>query len=272
MNEIIKGMSYSTYESRNEYINSGKLKAVLSEPLATVKAMIDGRLTFESEAMQFGTHFHSLLLEGREDFVVRPATYAFGKPWHGGATFCKEWEAKQTKPAVNESQVENLRGMCDALRSHPELAPLLCGQCELSVFVDKNGNKLKARIDLLPDDPSAPVIDFKKTRDASPAEFVKQLFNLKYYVSAAMYLDVLRAVDVKRKEFWFVAIEEFVPYNIYICKLVDRPVSFIDEGRRAYRSAYHTLMTAMRTNSWPTYPTSEAEDHMTPWMQQAFNQ
>lgn len=269
MNEIIKGMSYQSYASRVEYINSGKLKAVCSEPLSKVKAMIDGRLEFESEAMAFGTHFHSMVLEGVENFVVQPKEYIFGKPWHNGASFCKEWVAKQTKPIVTEAQVENLRGMCASIRSHPELKGLLCGQCELSIFVDKKGPKLKARIDLLPDRPGAPVIDFKKARSAKPEAFTRQLFDLQYGLSAALYLDVLSAVDIHRDEFWFVAVEEFPPYDIGICKLYDRPVSVVEYGRHQYRSAYRKLMQAMQTNSWPSYKSYEPEEFLTPWQMQA---
>lgn len=272
MNEIIKGMSYPTYDARNEYINAGKLIAVQTETLKTVKAMIDGTLQFTSEALEFGVHFHSMVLEGIENFVVQPREYQFGKPWHNGASYCKDWVRKQTKPIVTEGQVESLRGMTAAIRAHPELAPLLCGQCELSIFVDRKGPKLKARVDLLPDNPSAPVIDFKKARSANPDDFVKQVFNLKYYLKAALYLDVLSAVGIHREEFWLVAVEDWKPYNIYICKLVDRPVGFIECGRIEYRAAYHKLMRAMAKDEWPSYETSEAEAHSAPWIMSALEQ
>jgi hypothetical protein len=266
MNQIIKGMSEATYSSRVEYIRSSLLKKVITEPLSTVKCIIDGTITIKSDAMKMGTAFHNLLLEGKKDYVIKPETYAYGKKWTRSAKYCEEWEDKQTLPIVSAREVESLEGMVKAIHAHPELKPYLNGQCELSIFVDKIA-KLKCRIDLLPRDPAGPVIDFKKARSADPAEFTKQLFDMRYYLSAAMYLDVLRAVDIVRDEFWYVAIEDSYPYNIGICKMVDRPVSFIDAGRREYRQAYHRLMKAMQTNEWPTYPTYEPEEHMTSWMQ-----
>lgn len=272
MNEIIKGMSYPTYDSRKEYINAGKLIAVQTESMKTVKAMIDGDQEFTSDAFEFGIHFHSMILEGIENFVVQPKEYAFGKKWHARAAFCEQWALKQTKPIVTEGQVSDLRGMCKTIREHPELSPLLCGQVELSIFVDRKGPKLKARVDLLPDGANSPVIDFKKTRSARPEDFVRQMYDLKYYLKAALYLDVLSAVGIHREEFWLVAVEDRAPYNVYICKLVDRGVGFIEYGRMEYRAAYHKLMRAMQTGYWPSYDTSEAETHMTAWMMSELEQ
>ncbi len=268
MNQIIKGMSEETYSSRNDYVRSSLLKKVLTEPLSTVKCIIDGTIKFQSDAMKMGTAFHALMLEGKRDYVVKPEEYGYGHKWTRRAKYCADWEDKQTLPVVSAREVESLEGMVKAVHAHPDLKPYLNGQCELSIFVDKIA-KLKCRIDLLPRDPDAPVIDFKKTRSADPVEFTKQLFDMKYYLSAAMYLDILRAVDIVRREFWFVAIEEHFPYNIWICKMVDRPIGFLDAGRREYKAAYHTLMRAMQTNEWPTYRTSEPEEHMTAWMQSA---
>jgi PDDEXK-like domain of unknown function (DUF3799) len=268
MNQIIKGMSEEMYASRNEYVRSTLLKKVITEPLSTVKCIIDGTIKFESDALKMGNGFHDLLLEGKRNYIVRPDEYQFGKKWTRAAKYCDEWEKKQTLPIVSAREVESLEGMVAAVHAHPELKDLLNGQCELAIFVDKIA-KLKCRIDLLPRDPDAPVIDFKKSRDASPTEFTKQLFNLKYYLSAAMYLDILHAVDIHRKEIWYVAVEDFKPYNIWICKMVDRPVSFLEFGRKEYREAYHKLMKAIQTNHWPTYQSSEPEEHMTAWMQTA---
>ena len=268
MNQIIKGMSEKSYSERNEYIRSSLLKKVITEPLSTVKCIIDGTIKYESDAMKMGTAFHNLLLEGKKDYVIKPETYAYGKKWTRAAKYCADWEDAQTLPIVSAREVESLEGMVKAIHAHPELEPLLKGQCELSIFVDKVA-KLKCRIDLLPDDLDAPVIDFKKTRSANPEDFTKDFFNLKYYLSCAMYLDVLHAVDIHRKEFWYVAIEDRYPFNIWICKCVDRPISFIEFGRKEYRQAYHKLMRAMQTGEWPTYKSSEPEEHMTAWMQNA---
>lgn len=267
--EIIKNMPYTAYAERDG-INNSLLKAVKEESLATVHGIIKKEIVFENDTLDFGTAFHDLTLEGKKNYVIRPDEYAFGKKWTMNATFCKEWVAKQgDRTVLSTSEAAKLEGMAKAVQEHPEMAPLLRGKTELSVFAEKKGIKLKARIDLLPDDPAAPVIDFKKTRSAKPEEFVKQLWNLRYYMQAAMYLDVLRMADIDRKEFWFVAVEDFSPFNIYICKLRDHQIGFLEFGRHEYRDAYQTLMKAINTNCWPTWPSSSAEEHMTAWMQNA---
>lgn len=263
--EIIKNMSYEDYALRTE-INGSKLKIVHEESLATVKAVLDGKVKLDSQILRFGTAFHSLVLEGKKEYVIRPDEYEFGKKWTMAANFCKEWVARQKLPVMSSKEAESLEGMAKACQDHPELSKYLCGQTELSVFAQSGGISLKARIDLLPDNPDAPIIDFKKTRSARPEEFVKQIWNLRYYFQSAINIDVLRMAGIDRREFWFVAIEDCYPYNIFIAKMEDNGVGFIDLGRREYRIAYHKLMTAIQKNEWPSYGAAPAENYLTQWM------
>lgn len=272
MNEIIPDLSYEEYAKRPG-VSSSLLKLVASESLATVKATLDGRIAKESDALDFGKAFHSLLLEGKTEYVIQPATYPSikdgEKAWNNNAKYCEKWHEDQVLPVLTATEDRSLRGMVEAIQRHEELVPYLNGQTELSIFTDgPKGNKLKARIDLLPSEETAPVIDFKKSRSANPSKFVKQIFDLKYYLQAAFYLDVLKMGGISRKEFWFVSIEDAEPYNIYIAKLVDMPMSFIALGRKEYREAYSKLRNAIETNKWPSYDSSEAEAFVTSWMQQ----
>jgi hypothetical protein len=275
---LVPNLTYDEYAAR-EGVSASILKLVALESLATVKATLDGRISRESDALDFGKAWHALLLEGKTQYVVQPATYESAtvkkgedpiKPWNNNSKTCKAWYAAQTVPILTEKDIVDLHGMVAAVRRNEELAPYLNGQSELSAFASFSaGQKLKARFDLLPDDASGPVIDFKKACSANPSKFVKQIFDLKYYIQAAVYLDVLKLLGKPRKQFWFVAVEDFAPYNLYISKLIDQPISFIELGRREYRGAYRTLESARSTNYWPSYGSSEAEAHVTSWMQQA---
>ena len=271
---VVPGKSYDEYNAV-EGVTSSLLRLVHKEPLSTVKAVMDGRVKIEGDALDFGKAMHALVLEDKEEFEVQPLKYlgpnGDQKDWHNGAQFCKAWYAeREGKLVMTAAEVKALRGMAEAIRTNEELNPYLAGQPELSIFVEREkGQKLKARLDLLPSLPGAPILDFKKTRSAEPSRFTRQLFDLGYHLQAAFYIDVLKLAGIERKEFWFVAIEDFEPYNISIAKLKDVPISFIALGRMEYRMAYGKLLNARSQDAWPTYGSFEPEQHTTAWMNQA---
>jgi hypothetical protein len=274
--EIIPGLSFEEYGKRPG-INGSLLVDVWKEPLATVRAMLDGKREKSSEALDFGTAFHSLILEGKREFIEQPATYPGAKgeekPWTYQANFCKEWKATQTQTVLTRQEIADLDGMANAVCAYDQggirLNDYLKGQAELSIFAEQKGTPVKIRVDLLPDDPDMPVIDFKKSRSADPVKFTRQAFDLGYHLKAAFYLDVLRLIGKPRKAFWFVSVEQEYPHNIAIVKMEDAATGFfIPAGRRLYRAAMLKLLAALENGRWPTYGDSSAEDNAPQWMAQ----
>jgi hypothetical protein len=267
---IEKDLSYEDY-AKSPFINAGLLIAVHQESMKTVRAMMQGRINQESDALDFGTAFHSLLLENKREYVEQPETYVntkgLVKPWTMQSNSCKAWVKSQNGNTVlTKQEIANLEGMVSAVKEEEELKPLLAGgDSELSIFVKNKGRSLKIRVDLLPKE-SPVVIDFKKTRDARPEKFIKQAYEYGYFIKCAMYLDVLKMAGIDRQSFWLVAVEDKEPYNVFTAKLENIPVGFLDAGRHQYRRAYAKLMKAIQDNSWPSYGSSEAELHIKPWM------
>ena len=258
--------------------NASLLKVVDSRSLLHARAYMDGQMERQSDALDFGTSFHELLLRDREDFVVHPETYPATKtstavkegkcqpgdpiPWNMAATYCKEWvrEHSSGSTVYEAAEATKLRFMVDAVKAHPELAPLLHGQSELAVTHEKDGVKYKALVDLLPVDKTSPVIDFKTCRSAKPSAFVRDAINFGYPIQAALNLDLLRWNGDSRSEFWFVAIEDAPPFAIWIMKLRDVELSLLRMGRRRYRAAVKKLQEAEYTGIWPAYEDGEPEN------------
>jgi hypothetical protein len=269
--EIIRNLPYEEYRKRPG-VNASLLKTVHAQSLKHAKAQIDG-IEIESDAKDFGTSFHALLLEGKYDFVVHPETYLGEekgkpkiKPWNWNAHACAQWEREQGgKTVVNEKEAKALEAMVAA--AHDALSGLkLGGDCELSVFAEKDGVPIKARIDTLPTDPNAPVIDFKKVRSAEPRKFMRQCYDLGYYIQCAWILDVLRLAGIERDSVWLVGIEDKQPFSSCTLKFVDVPVSFLRLGRIHARAAFSKVKTAYETNRWPDYGITVAENYAMPWM------
>lgn len=274
-------LPFEEYKARPG-VNASLLKTVHRFSLAHARAQLDGRLDNESEAKTLGTSFHALLLEGRVDYVIQPETYPHsgdkskgiekGAPaeWNWNAKFCKEWRETQTgKTVVTKDNAQELESMVASARDALG-ADLLKGQCEVSVFSQferkPDGLPVKCRIDLLPDDPNAPVIDIKRCASAEPKAFLKQALNLGYHLQAAWTLDVLKWHGQERKEFWLVGIEPVAPFASCILRFQNVPVSLLWLGRKYCRGAYRKLANAYQTNKWPDYGKSLAEDHTPPWV------
>jgi hypothetical protein len=279
--KIVYGMPYEEYAAYPA-VNGSLLAMVHSESLRTVRAYLDGKRKWESDEMDFGSAFHALLLEGKEEFTEQPETYpAPAKhakvkkgevkegdplPWNANAGVCEQWLLDNPGTVLTKSEVVQVRGMVDAVRAEEELTKLLSGKSEVSVFVRKAEEHFKIRVDLLPDDPKAPVIDFKKTKSAKPEKFVRQIFDLSYCLKAAFYLKVLRMAGIDRKEFWFVGIEKDYPHDTYVSKLRPTGLGMLEYGSSISKKAYLKLMAAYKRNYWPSHGAGDAEDHITPFM------
>lgn len=287
--QIIPDMPFAEYLA-HPGINAGLLATAFQTCMSKVKLQMDGGKSAQSDELDFGTAFHALVLEGREDFVTHPPTYPApgghtkvktgeiqpgdSLPWTWSAGTCKLFaKENEGRTILSEAEAANVRGMAAVCHNDPELKPLMAGsKSEVTVIVEKDGLTFKIRVDTLTGG-SLPVIDFKSARSAEPAKFVKAAYDLGYFLKSALYMDVLmwaglNSYDLDNKrEFWFVAIEKEPPYahSITICK--DINLSYMYVGRRQYRYALQKIKKCLASGEWPAYGSSEAELHAPPWHQ-----
>jgi hypothetical protein len=117
-----------------------------------------------SAEMEFGSALHLLLLEGEEAYakhcVIQPSEYPDAKtgelkPWHGGATYCKQWKEAREGPnfhIITEDADRRVRHMAALIQNHPELGePMQKGLSEVSVLWthEASGLRMRARFDKL---------------------------------------------------------------------------------------------------------------------------
>lgn len=276
MVEILRDLPFDEYRKRPG-INASLLKVVDQFSLAHARHVIDGGDDDEdTAAKQLGTSFHALMLEGRVDYAVIPETYESEKgetkKWNWNANVCKEWGAKQDgKTLLTEAEAKGLEAMV-ANATDALCGVDLKGDREISIFAEKDGLPVKCRIDLLPADESAPVIDFKSCTSAEPGKFLRQCYDLRYHLQCAWILDVLRWAGIKRRSVWLVGVETKAPFATCVLEFNDMGLSFLRVGRARCRAAFQKLKTAYETNHWPDYGRSDAESHALPWMTQELEQ
>lgn len=270
MTDIVYDLPFEDY-AKEPGISASVLKVIDKSSLAHAKLQIDGKGK-ESDALDFGKAFHAMLLEDKQEFVVHPLVYpsevkkeVIEKPWNWTANYCKDWAAHQDKDILSHQESDDLMAMIQEIKANETLSELFKGaRNEVSVFVEKNGIKFKARIDTLP--LVGPILDFKSTTNAKPEKFVRFAYDNGYFLQAAFYIDVLKLADDDRNEFWFTAIEKTAPYAHSIVKMRSDVISFMEMGRIRYKRALTQLLDAKDSGKWPSYAPVDAEIVASPWM------
>lgn len=201
----------------------------------------------ESDDKKFGSAVHAALLEPAEFdkryFVTKKI-----------ARRGKEWEAILNEAGEKEILFDGDLKVIDLIKeSILQLKigkKLLDGKKEHSIYwIDKDSGVLcRTRPDCYND---RFVLDVKTTRDASPQEYPKSVYNYGYHRQAAMMLDGLEAITGKSyKDFIHLAIEKDPPYLLGVYNLDD---DAIEQGRREYKAALIKFRECMEANYWPGY-------------------
>ena len=221
----------------------------------------------DTDALFMGRMVHSRILTPSEPLpgvIAIPETYTNEKnevkPWSGNAKVCKSWLAAQESAGVrpmSKTQIEDMSGMVNAIVTHPTCQLAFAeGKPEVSLFKRyhrDNGMVLrKARLDWV--SPGPALADIKSCLDARKVEFDWTIWQRRYYVQAAYYLDLWNELnpDDQKTNFVFIAVEKFAPYNIQIFDVDPRD---LDDGRREYQRNLALLMTCINEGTWPGYPT-----------------
>jgi hypothetical protein len=181
-------------------------------------------------------------------------------PWHGAATYCKQWEADQVANGnrpMKAADIEKIDGVVNAIAAHPTCKVIFeNGTSEVSLFKRyHNGNGMilrKARLDWVP--PGTALVDVKTCLDARAVKFARTLWNRRYFVQAAIYLTLWNELNPhdQKTNFVFVAVEKFAPYGIQI---FDVSQEDIRAGNWEWRRNLALVIECMKRGEWPAYPT-----------------
>jgi hypothetical protein len=253
------------------------LKVVQSETLAHAKAVIDGRLSRNSEAKRFGTQDHAFLLEPKRfasEFLVHPGSYTDDdgavKKIVRNKTHARYKEllakvAGDEDRIVWEADLRRLQGMRERLYRDAHRRKLCTGRglVEASVvWVDQTtGLTCKARFDKLYLDvrpesgPANIFIDAKTTCSADPSSFMKDIANYGYDLGAAMYAQAVRSINDLPTECYLLAQETEEPFEPLMVRMDDercQPTGLAcGEFKRS--EAMAMLANALATGEWPGY-------------------
>jgi hypothetical protein len=170
-------------------------------------------------------------------------------------------------------EFSKVQAMADAIRRHPLASALLNpdrGDAEQSLFWidDITGIWRRARLDWLPRprlDKRLIIADYKTCDKADEASAVRAIANYGYYISAAQYIDAVRALDLDDDpEILFIFQEKAAPYLVHVIGLDDKAIA---AGRERMQTACEIWRDCTETGIWPGYPDDITYVSLPPWVE-----
>src|SRR5262245_17610617 len=214
----------------------------------------------ETRAMILGAAAHHLFL-GEDGynvkFIAQPATYrdkvtAQEKPWHGGATPCKQWAEKQHnagKTIVTPAETKLIRGMARSLVLEPFIdSGILRGHVELTgVFKHETGLWVKVRPDVVPTD-SGEFCDLKTAGEVTDVAIQSAIRVYGYHQQAGLVWEACEALGTPWREFILMFIETAIPHCARAVPLMEDDIG---RGRLQNRAMLRKIASCMVENHWP---------------------
>jgi hypothetical protein len=200
----------------------------------------------------FGKAAHTWFLEG-EKFLSTIHVMSDAHPSSNAYKAEKAAALSTGKTIISADDLENLKGMCDALAAHEFAgAAFANGMVEPTLVWrdEETGVWLRCRPDFLPAR-RLHIPDYKTAASAKPSRFIKSAYDFGYHMQAAHELDGIEAIFGEKPEsFFFVAQEKKAPWLISVVTL-DREA--IEWGRIQNRAGISTYARCLKANRWPGY-------------------
>lgn len=273
-----EGVSNEDYHADRSAVSSSGLKIILNKsPRHFHYHWTSGAPDEEeSNALRFGSLCHMALLQSdlfRESYKVEPI---FEGPTKDGVMSSRskialirkaEWHKKLRRGTlvVTQKDYDMITGIVYSVLDHPVANGIIAdGTPEISGWFRDPDTGIKCRI--RPDifgQQSLSLSDFKTARDASADEFAKQMGNLMYHVSMAMYYDgVFQITGQYPKVTSFIPVEKDPPYA---CAVYAVSQEDIEIGRAWYKHALALLKECMTKEKWPSYQHEAQDIELKPW-------
>jgi exodeoxyribonuclease VIII len=266
-NRVITTLAPEEYHAMERMSSSG-IKQMLRSP-AHFRSWKDTP-TIATPAMQFGTVVHTLVLEphhAEARIAVLPESAPDrrskdGKEWHAnflagaeGKVIISAWDYLRAGHAARA--VRNSRGW-SLIRPEGNIETSLLWRAPART----SGVLCKARPDYFAPD-IAYCVDLKTTADASREAFARQMWNLRYDIQAAFYLEGLYlATGILPHSFAWCVVETDVPYGVAWYRMGQ---SEFEIARADIANGLELYATCVESQRWPGYESDIQDIRLPPW-------
>jgi hypothetical protein len=229
------------------YLSSTDIRRLLRSPAHYKNPTIQ-----DSPALQFGSLVHEfVLLPHIAEARYRPKANVDGRTKEGKAV--RDWEAslsaQQGVKFITESDYNAAVSIAASVRAHMGASSLIAGGVAetAGIVSDFLGVNCRIKPDYRTD---SYIVDLKTCVDGRPDPFVRSVVNYGYQVQAALYVDVAEAIDGKKRDFYWVAVEKDAPYAVAVYKASEE---MLEHGRRLYQGAIKLYKDCAGVDMWPAY-------------------
>jgi exodeoxyribonuclease VIII len=266
----------AVYHADTRRIGKSGLDLIAKSPAHYYAKYLDPNRVWEAQTPTFliGSAVHAAILEPDEfkkRYAVEPT---INKRTNDGKTAYAELMAYAAANRINYLDAETYAScekMRDAVHAHPAASVLLSdGQAETRLdwqreIITEDGEirevLLKAKPDWLSHNDF--IVDVKTTEDASPQGFGKSVWNYRYHVQDAFYMDAYEHFyGGPARGFIFIAVEKKPPYAVALYFL---PNEVRERGRNTYERNLRTYLKCLETGEWPAYGTEVMELQLPNW-------
>ncbi len=223
----------------------------------------------ESDALRFGSAFHTLVLEpalfDAACIVVPPDAPKKPTIAQRRAVKCSDagkqsiawWDDFYAKAGaraiVEEDEIKGIKAMAAAILAEPASGKIINadGKVEQSFFWydDTFRVEVKCRPDYYRDD--GIILDLKTCADASEYEFQRSAVNYGYDLQAYMQIEGIERVTGKRPaDYVFMCVEKAPPYCVAFYSATPE---FIACGEARYNKLMAVYAACIKANLWPGY-------------------
>lgn len=252
---IYSGVPFSEYEQW-EAVNNSTLWTLKTQSPLHAKTFMENPPE-PTEAFIIGQAFHTLVLEPRKFnkfYLITPVCDRRTK--EGKAIYEAFQDNLDGQEILTKEQFDMIDVMADSIKKQIIHRLIEQGEAEVCiVWIDKKtGLVCKARIDYVHREMDAEynsvLIDLKSTRDASPNDFSKAIYNYGYYQQCAFYSDGWNVLTGDPTAFVFLPVEKKEPFAVAAYEMHEQ---VIFAGRQSYRQALDTFAECKKKDEWPGY-------------------
>ena len=236
------------YHADRSAVSCSALKQILRSP-AHMKAYFEIP-NKETSSRLIGTALHAAVLEPvmfEQNFIE----------WRGGdrrgAKYTAFVEENEGKSILTQDEMEKILGMRNSILAYKEypIGKLLKeGLNERSIIWTDPETGVRCKI--RPDNQNPyGLFDLKTTDDARPFAFVRNSVRMMYDLQGAMYQEgVLRSTGEKR-DFYFIAVEDELPYSTWVFQA---SAEMLASGMEKFRKALAAYKQCLESGEYPGYP------------------
>lgn len=235
-------------------MSSGALKELCKSPQHCYHYLHDAEYTPPTEAMLFGSAFHSYALEYHRNQIAALPEGIDRRTKAGKQAYAEALEANEGKTIIKAEQYKLLEQMINAIRAHPAAEALfkIKGQLREASGIyhdDRLDLACKVRPDILSRH-NGLIVDLKTTVSAHPDDFRKTIANGLYYLQAYWYTKIAAALDGKPYRFVIIAVEKSPPFGV-MCYEID--ALWLKIAKEKVEHLLDNFADCVKSNNFPVY-------------------